>query len=82
VGGEIYCSKYVKSTMRNLLSEREKEIVKLISEGMSSRKIAEELSVSPRTVEAHRANIYRKLGIHTLADLIKYALKNELCSSE
>jgi len=61
--------------MRDILSRREQEIVKLISEGFSSRKIAETLAVSPRTVEAHRANIYRKLGMHNLAELIKYAIK-------
>lgn len=61
--------------MRDILSRRERQIVKLISEGYSSREIAESLSVSPRTVEAHRANIYRKLGMHNLADLIKYAIK-------
>jgi DNA-binding NarL/FixJ family response regulator len=61
--------------MRDVLSRREQQIVKLISEGFSSREIAETLAVSPRTVEAHRANIYRKLGMHNLADLIKYAIK-------
>ncbi|MEW6733238.1 MAG: helix-turn-helix transcriptional regulator [Acidobacteriota bacterium] len=61
--------------MRDILSRRERQIVKLISEGHSSREIADTLSVSPRTVEAHRANIYRKLGMHNIADLIKYAIK-------
>ncbi|MBL8149837.1 MAG: response regulator transcription factor [Blastocatellia bacterium] len=61
--------------MRDLLSRRERQIVKLITEGYSSKDIAETLAVSPRTVEAHRANIYRKLGVHNLASLVKYAIK-------
>lgn len=68
--------------MRELLSRREQEIVKLITEGYSSREIAESLAVSPRTVEAHRANIYRKLGMHNLADLIKYAIKSGIAILE
>jgi DNA-binding NarL/FixJ family response regulator len=70
------------SGMREILSRREQQIVKLITEGFSSREIAETLSVSPRTVEAHRANIYRKLGMHNLADLIKYAIKSGIAAIE
>ncbi|MCS6886093.1 MAG: LuxR C-terminal-related transcriptional regulator [Acidobacteriota bacterium] len=66
--------------MRDVLSRRERQIVKLIADGFSSREIAENLSVSPRTIEAHRANIYRKLGMHNLAELIKYAIKNGIAA--
>lgn len=65
----------MKESNLDILSPREQEIVKLISEGLSSREIADSLEVSPRTIEAHRANIYRKLGMHNLADLIKYSIK-------
>ncbi len=57
-----------------LLTPREREILRLISEGKSSRNIAEELNVSPKTVETHRANIMRKLDIHNIADLVRYAI--------
>ena len=72
----------MKESNLEILSPREKEIVKLISEGLSSREIADSLNVSPRTIEAHRANIYRKLGMHNLADLIKYAIKMGLSGVE
>jgi DNA-binding NarL/FixJ family response regulator len=56
------------------LTARQREIVLLLSEGRTTRKIAQHLNISMKTVEFHRANITRKLGIHTTADLIKFAL--------
>ncbi|MBP8812999.1 MAG: response regulator transcription factor [Laribacter sp.] len=56
------------------LSKRELEIVRYIVDGMSSREIAHLLELSPRTVEAHRANIYDKLEVVTLADLVRLYL--------
>jgi DNA-binding NarL/FixJ family response regulator len=56
------------------LTTREKEIVKLIAEGKSGAEIAGMLYISVRTVQHHRANIMRKLGIKKTADLIKYAI--------
>ena len=57
------------------LTEREKEVLRLIAAGRTSREIAEVLVLSPNTVERHRANILSKLGLHTRADLIKYAIR-------
>jgi len=57
------------------LTMREREVLKLIAEGKSSRGIAELLFISPRTAEHHRANIRKKLGIQSTAELTKYALK-------
>ena len=54
---------------------REREVLKLLAEGKSSRDIAELLFISPRTAEHHRANIRRKLGLQSTADLTKYAIK-------
>lgn len=54
---------------------REREVLKLIAEGKSSKGIAELLFISPRTAEHHRANIRKKLGIQSTADLTKYAIK-------
>lgn len=56
------------------LSDREREVLQLVAEGHSSRAIADMLFVSIKTVENHRANIMEKLGLHNLADLIKYAI--------
>jgi DNA-binding NarL/FixJ family response regulator len=60
------------------LSEREREILIAIAEGQSSREIAEALFLSPRTVDTHRGNLMRKLEIHKVAGLIRFALKQGL----
>ena len=57
------------------LTEREKEILKLLAEGYSSRQIADQLSLTAKTVLNHRRNIMEKLGVENLAQLIKYAIK-------
>ena len=57
------------------LSAREKEVLKLIANGKSNRRIAETLFISIRTVESHRAAIQKKLGLNSTADLVKYALQ-------
>lgn len=62
------------------LSVREREVLQLIAEGRSTREIADELNLSVKTVESHRAQIMRKLKITTLADLIKYALREGITS--
>jgi len=56
------------------LTTREREVVKLIAEGKSSREIGDLLFISPRTVEKHRANITRKLNVSTTAEIVKYAI--------
>lgn len=60
------------------ISTREKEILNLIIEGKSYKEIGEILVISTRTVETHRNNIMRKLGLSTQIDIIKYAFKNGL----
>lgn len=57
------------------LTTREREVLKLISEGLSNKDIADRLFVSVRTVEHHRANIMRKLNIRSTASLVKYAIR-------
>jgi len=61
-----------------LLSEREREILKLIAKEYSNKQIAEELFISERTVETHRKNIFRKTGTSSLVGLIKFAFANNL----
>lgn len=58
------------------LTNREKEIIQLLTEGASTKQIAAELYISIKTVEAHRANIMGKLNIHNLPELTKYAIRN------
>lgn len=60
------------------LTSREREILSMACEGLRSAEIAQRLSISVRTIDAHRRNIKRKLGVHTMAGLTRYALKNGL----
>ncbi len=59
----------------DLLTSREREVLQLLAEGRSNRDIAEELSISIKTVESHRSNIMNKLEVSSKAELIKYALR-------
>lgn len=56
------------------LTDREREILMLLAEGRARKHIAEQLNISMKTVEYHKANLTRKLGVHTTSDLIKFAL--------
>jgi len=60
------------------LTPRESEIVKLIAEGYSNKRIAEELVISEKTVERHRANLLEKLGMHDRVELTRYAIRRGL----
>jgi DNA-binding NarL/FixJ family response regulator len=61
-----------------LLSVREKEVFPLLADGKSIKEIAERLCISPKTVETHKYNIMEKLGVESIADLTKLALKKNL----
>jgi DNA-binding NarL/FixJ family response regulator len=63
-----------------LLTDREREIFFMVVDGRNSTTIAEELSISPRTVETHRANMMSKLGMNSQTELVKYAIKKGLIS--
>lgn len=58
------------------LSEREREIFNLVFRGFTNKAIAKELCISPKTVETHRAHINKKLGLHSTADLVRFAASN------
>jgi DNA-binding NarL/FixJ family response regulator len=60
------------------LTPRELEVVKLIAEGYTSRRIAEELTISEKTVERHRANLLEKLGMRDRVELTRYAIRRGL----
>lgn len=57
------------------ISGREREVLERVAAGLSSKEIARELELSPRTVEVHRANLFNKLDVTSLADLIRFYLK-------
>lgn len=62
------------------LSEREREVFQLVAEGRSNKEVAELLSVSPATIETHRAHILEKLDIHNTAELVLYAVRRGVIS--
>jgi len=57
------------------LTPREQEVMRLFAEGLSSKKIAEKLFISPKTVDNHRTSILNKLGLHSTMELVRYAAK-------
>lgn len=60
------------------LTSREREIVQLLAEGKSSKEVASSLCISVKTAETHRANIMRKLQLHTISELVRYAVRNQI----
>jgi len=60
------------------ITDREREVLKLVAEGLSTKEIATRLDISTRTVETHRANLMRKLGLHSVARLTQYAIREGL----
>lgn len=91
--GEKYISSEVRQTLEHgkengssftatasgeQLTTRELEIITLIADGLTNSEIGDKLFISPRTVDTHRTNIFRKLGVANAAELIRYAFKNKL----
>jgi len=62
----------------NGLSPREREVLQLIAEGYTNKQIAEILSISVKTVQAHRNNLMQKLDLHDRGELIKYAIQKKI----
>jgi two-component system, NarL family, response regulator NreC len=62
--------------MPHPLSARELEIVRFLADGKSNKEVSDLLKISVRTVETHRARIMDKLGLHSIADLVRYAIHN------
>jgi DNA-binding NarL/FixJ family response regulator len=62
----------------DLLTDREREVLKLVADGLSTKEIASQLDISSRTVETHRANLMRKLGLKSVALLTQFAIKEGL----
>lgn len=64
------------------ITQREREVVKLVAEGYKNREIAQELGISVKTIETHRANIMNKLALRNVAELIHYAIRKEIINIE
>ena len=62
------------------LTTREREVLQLVAEGRTSPEIAQLMFISPRTVETHRGNVLRKLGLRTHSDLVRYAIRRGMLS--
>lgn len=70
-----------KEKIEPKLTDREREVVQLIAEGNSNRKIGESLFISVKTVESHRAKIMEKHNLHSTADITRYAIRKGIVSS-
>jgi DNA-binding NarL/FixJ family response regulator len=62
----------------SILTDREREVVQLLAEGKSNKEVAVALDISVKTVDAHRATIMQKLEINSIAELVRYAIRNHL----
>jgi len=81
---EAYIKKATDVTLDpyEMLTNREREVLHLAAEGHTNIEIADQLSISPRTAETHRANLMHKLGLRTHTDLIRYALRRGILPME
>jgi len=83
---EVVTKEYVRRltetelTAPTIISDREREVLQLLAEGKSTKQVASCLHVSIKTIETHRRQIMRKLNINSLAELIKYAVREGLTS--
>ena len=64
--------------MRNRLTTREREILQLLAEGKTAKEVASILGIAIKTSDTHRTNIMRKLNVHSVAELVRYAIRNKV----
>lgn len=79
---KIYVSKKRTAEVTPEFTEREKEIIQLCRDGLLGKEIAARLHISPRTVDNHKNNIFKKLGINSTLEMVQYALKNGIIRME
>ena len=83
---DLVLSGYLNRTQRSVknnislpgLTSREREVVQLLAEGKSTKEVACHLDLSVKTAETHRSNIMRKLGLHSVSELVLYAVRNNI----
>jgi DNA-binding NarL/FixJ family response regulator len=89
VAGGTFVTPSVREKLRKLqrqgktavsLSKREREVIKLIAQGRSSKEIGRIMDISPRTVDTYRKRLMDKLDLHTLADVVRYAVRTGMVS--
>src|SRR3984893_5658196 len=68
----------ISEPIRERLTAREREIVQLLAEGKSSKEVASSLCISVKTAETPRANVMRKLQLHAVSELVRYAVRNQI----
>ncbi len=78
VSQKIFKAPFHEEKVPHVLTAREREVLELIASGLTNRQIADKLFISIKTVETHRTNIMQKLDVHTIADLVRYAIKTGL----
>ena len=78
VTGYLNQSQEPSSNNEDLITSREREILQMLAEGRTNKEIAENLQISIKTVETHRANLMKKLKLKNIADLVLYAVRNHL----
>jgi DNA-binding NarL/FixJ family response regulator len=66
----------------DLLTRREREVLRLIGQGATSKEVAHRLGISPKTAQVHRDNLKQKLNLHTTAALVRYALKHRIVNPD
>ena len=79
---KIYVSKKKTAEVTHEFTEREKEIIELCRAGLLSKEIAQRLNISSRTVDNHKSNIFKKLGINNTLEMVQYAIKNGIIRVE
>jgi DNA-binding NarL/FixJ family response regulator len=67
-----------RKPLKDRLTPREREVVQLLAEGKSSKEVAVALDLSVKTAETHRTNLMRKLDLHSVADVVRYAVRNNI----
>jgi DNA-binding NarL/FixJ family response regulator len=66
------------SAPSSTLTAREREVLQLLVEGQSNKEVASSLGIGVKTAEAHRANLMKKLGVHSMSELVRYAIRNKI----
>ena len=76
-------TEYVKNAVDSqnpggVMTQRERELARLLADGYSTKEAAELLNISPKTAETHRASVMKKLGAKNVTDIVKYCIRNHL----
>jgi DNA-binding NarL/FixJ family response regulator len=68
----------IPEMLRDRLTSREREVLRLLGQGIRCKEIGSVLGISPKTAETHRANMMRKLDLHSMSDVARYAIRNQI----